>query len=273
MHKLVEVFRVYGWTGGVLLIFYKLFYSKLQAFKSSVELLEWAQKNHSELRQMGKLVTLKGLPLFPKGSFSFRPLSSDPMVVRQHFFQPELKPVVDYFQKENKMLNLMIDAGGNIGASACFMHLNFPEMRSLVIEPSSENAKMADSNLHNFQSKVWEKALWWRTELLNFDESRSAWAMRVSRGTKSKGKRVEGIALSSILKLPEFANPDYIKIDIEGSEEDVFEKDENLGELLDKVSCISVEPHSEKGKKLIDGKLKEWGFKVEFHGELIIGFR
>ena len=238
-----------------------------------MELLEWAKKNNSELRSKEKLVTILGLPFFPKQSFSYRPFSSDPLVVRQHFFFQELRPVVEYFQKRNRELSLMIDAGGNIGAAACFMHWNFPAMKSLVIEPSSANVDVANINLNNCQSEVWEKAIWWRSELLSFDENRTAWAMQVSQRTIRRGKMVEGIALSSILSKPEYTNADYIKIDIEGAEEQVFEKDYGLNSLVRSVSCISVEPHSERGRELIKHRLKSWGFRVEYSGELIIGFR
>ena len=271
MNKLKQVFSVFGWKGGILLIFYKLFYSSLQSFKSSLILLEWAQKNNAKLSKKEGLVILESLPDFEGKPFAFRPFTSDSLVLRQHFFYKELEPVVNYFKTLKIIPKLMIDVGGNIGSSACFMHGHFPALKSLVLEPSNSNCSVARINLKNENSLIWEKALWWRSEILNFDESRSAWAMRVSNS--SSGKKVAGIALSEILEMKEFSNPDYIKIDIEGAEEEVFEKDRLLDKLLHSVPCISVEPHSERGKILIDSKLKSWGFRVVFSGELVFGFR
>lgn len=273
MNKMKRVVRVFGWTGGLLLILYKLFYSKLQAFKSSLELLEWAERNQSNLKANGRLVVLEGLPHFPEKMFAFRPFSSDSLVVRQHFFSHELQPVVQYFRRSGRELRKMIDAGGNIGASACYMHWRFPEMKSLVLEPSQANFEVVKVNLNDYSAEIWQKALWWRSEMLSLDESKSAWAIKVSRNSNNRKTGVEGIALSKILSGQDFAHPDYIKIDIEGAEEEVFEKDESLGHFLGQVSCISVEPHSEKGRLLIERKLAEWGYRIEHHGELVFGFR
>lgn len=271
MNKFKQVISVFGWKGGILLLIYKLFYPRLQAFKSSLILLEWSQRNNAKLSNKKEMVILDGLPDFEGKSFAFRPFTSDSLVLRQHFFYRELEPLVDYFKTRKIIPKLMIDAGGNIGSSACFMHWHFPGLKSLVLEPSNFNCRVARFNLENENSLIWEKALWWRNEVLNFDETRSAWAMRVSNS--SSGKKVSGIALSEILQMEEFSSPDYIKIDIEGAEEEVFEKDRLLDNLLHSVACISVEPHSERGKTLIERKLKEWGFRIEYHGELIIGFR
>lgn len=271
MNKLKEVISVFGWKGGILLVIYKLFYTSLQSFKSSLILLEWSQKNKVKLSSKKDLVRLEGLPDFKGNAFSFRPFTSDSLVLRQHFFYRELKPVVDYFKSRNIIPQFMIDAGGNIGSSACFMHWNFPSLKSLVLEPSNSNCSVARINLKHENSLIWEKALWWRNEVLNFDDTRTAWAMRVSNS--SSDNKVVGISLSEILRMKEFSNPDYIKIDIEGAEEEVFEKDTQLGDLVHSVSCISVEPHLERGKGLIESKLKAWGYRVEYSGELIIGFR
>ena len=271
MDKVIQVFKVYGILGVAYLILYKFFFIKHQPFKNSLEILEWALKNGIRLEKNRKSVAIYGLPGFLSKVFYFRPFSSDSMVVKQHFFSQELAPIVAYFRQKDLTPRLMIDAGGNIGVTACYMHWHFPGMRSLFLEPSNSNIKVAKENLKQENSLIWEKALWHRSELLKFDERRGAWAMRISGSTS--GKEVEAVSLSEILSDPEFQNPDYIKTDIEGAEEEVFEKDEKLGKLIQSVSCISVEPHSEKGSLLINKKLSSWGFRVEYHGELIIGFR
>ncbi len=271
MGKVIQVFKVYGILGVAYLILYKFFFIKHQSFKNSLEILEWSLKNGIRLEKYRKSVSINGLPGFLSKVFYFRPFSSDSMVVKQHFFNQELAPIVAYFRQKELTPRLMIDAGGNIGVTACYMHWHFPGMRSLFLEPSNSNIKVAKENLKQENSLIWEKALWHRSELLKFDDHRGAWAMRISE--TNLGKEVEAVSLSEILSDPEFQNPDYIKIDIEGAEEEVFEKDEKLGKLIQTVSCVSVEPHSEKGSLLVTDKLSSWGFRVEYHGELIIGFR
>lgn len=271
MMKIRVVFNNLGFIGVCYLILYKFLFQRLKSFKASLELLEWSLKNNISISSTKKFLIIHEFPGFGIGSFTFRPFSSDSLVVRQHFFGKELAPIVSYFNSKLTSPKFMIDAGGNIGASACFMHWNFPELRSLVLEPSVSNLNVAKINLAQENSILLDKALWWRSEILNFDESNIAWARKVSK--ISSGKKVQSVALSEILELEEFSNPDYIKIDIEGAEEEVFEKDIRLGDLLHSVACISVEPHSEKGRILIESKLSSWGYRVEYSGELIIGFR
>lgn len=273
MRKLREVHRVYGVWGVILLFVYKLGIFRMREFKSALEILEWAGKNGVLLIKDRGFVKLDGLPLFPDRSFLFRPFSSDALVIRQHFFEFELKPVIAYFEQKGIKPRLMIDAGANIGASACILHWHFPRLRSLLIEASPSNAHLARLNSSSSDSIVWEKALWWRNEFLKFDTSSSEWGMKVIGPESRKGIRVEATKLSDILSSADFANPDYIKIDIEGAEEEIFEKDQKLETLIHSVSCISVEPHSEEGTQLVERKLSSWGFRVEYHGELIIGFR
>lgn len=273
MKKLIQVMRTFGFRGGFWLIVYKFLYPKLQSFKSSLELLEWAEKHDAILRRKNRLVHLLGLPDFPKSSIWFRPFTSDSLVIRQHYFSHELQPVVNYFRQIKKEPKLMIDAGGNIGVATRYMQEYFPGLKSIVIEAAGSNCAIAKLNLDPLRSTLWEKALWWRSEELNFNTNDSAWAIKVSDNSEKGRGKVKGISLSQILESKEYSETDFIKIDIEGAEEKVFALDDRLKKLVTGVACITVEPHSELGIKLLTSKLVDWGYKVEYHGELIFGFR
>ncbi|RAI85589.1 FkbM family methyltransferase [Algoriphagus yeomjeoni] len=273
MKKINQVIRAFGVIGAFWLILYKFLYPKLQAFKSSLELLEWGVKHEAILKRKNNLIHLQGLPNFPKSSMWFRPFTSDSLVVRQHYFSYELQPVVEYFKQIKKEPQLMIDAGGNIGVATRYMQEYFPALKALVLEAAGSNCNVAKINLDPLRSILWEKALWWRSEELNFNNNDSAWAIRVSDKPGNGNGKVSGISLSQILAMEEYAEADFIKIDIEGAEEQVFELDKKLPEFLEKVACITVEPHSEYGRELLERKLKDWGYQIEYHGELIFGFR
>ncbi|WP_026947195.1 FkbM family methyltransferase [Algoriphagus marincola] len=272
MRKSLKILKIFGLVGLIIFIIYKLLFQLLHAFRSSLILFEFVEKHGFSMVSEKGLVKINGLPNFFNKSLFFRPFTTDALVVRQHFFDNELLPIIKYFKSTNICPKLMIDAGGNIGVTSCYMHWYFPGMRSLVLEPSIDNIQIAKMNLGNEKTTILNKALWWKEEILFLDNSQSAWAMKVSN-SDNKGKIVKGISLSKILSSDEFKTPDYIKIDIEGSEEAIFENDKDLDILMSYVSCISVEPHSQYGKELILKKLTEWKFRIEYHGELIIGFR
>jgi FkbM family methyltransferase len=267
-----EVYTTLGLRGLILFGLYKILYFKLQNFKSTLQLMEWARKERVEIRKNRECLMLDSLPFYPTANFYFRPFTSDAMVVRQHFFQRELAPVVDYFKSISHDPKLMVDAGGNIGAATRFLQLHFPGLKSLIIEPSESNCRMIKKNIISDQFHLVQGALWYEEASLSFSGSAEAWAIKV-KASQSKSNTIPGYTLSEILKMAKWGSPDFIKIDIEGAEEEIFEKDTNLKQIFRSVKCVTVEPHSELGKDLIHKVFQDCGFQVEYHGELIFGFR
>ncbi|MBB6327820.1 FkbM family methyltransferase [Algoriphagus iocasae] len=244
----------------------------MQSFKSTLQLIEWSRKGESDIQRKGEYLLLKSFPYFREVNFYFRPVSSDSSVVKQHFLSRELQPVIEYFQSISQFPKVMVDAGGNIGAASRFLQLNFPEIKIIVIEPSKENCKVIKQNLNGVEYQLYPNALWFQSEKLSLDETKGAWGIRVS-SFSGTGDSVEGLSLQMILNLSEWGIPDFLKIDIEGAEEEIFQNDTNFKEILKKVRCISIEPHSRHGERLIRNVLSESGFNIENHGELIYGFR
>lgn len=272
MNKLKQVIKIVGLKGGLFLILYKYFFINLQFFKSTLEIIEWTIKHQVILTKEGKLLKLEGLPSLPKQVLHFRPFTSDVMVVKQHFFGNELFPIVSYFKTKGESPRKMIDAGGNIGLTSAYLQAQFPLLEVLLLEPSESNCLIARKNIDSSRTEIWQKALWWKEEILDLDQSQAAWAMKVSEKRNSRKVGVQGVSLSGILQSPRFENVDYIKVDIEGAEEDVFFKDVHLRTFLIRVECISVEPHSESFELFFKRYLEEINFRVIKSGELLIGF-
>jgi FkbM family methyltransferase len=270
--RIREIYSLMGFRGLVAFSLYKMLYPTLQNFKSTLQLIEWSRKSKPVVKKDGGYLMLGDLPSFPQAKFYFRPYSSDSLVVKQHFFSTELKPVIEFFQSISYVPSLMVDAGGNIGAAARFIQLHFPKIKTIVIEPSEENCRLIKMNCKEADYKLFPNALWYQAEKLSLDMTNEAWGIRVS-SFSGKGKSVEAMTLQTILNQAAWGVPDFLKIDIEGSEEKIFEKDGDLKQILTNVRCVSIEPHSEKGSLLIRNVLYECGFKIAHHGELIYGFR
>lgn len=270
--RIREIYSLIGVNGLCRYFLYKFLDFNLQNFKSTLQLIEWSRKGESDIKRKGAYLILRSLPTFRGINFYFRPFSSDSGVVKQHFLSKELQPVIDYFRSISQVPQLMLDAGGNIGAAARFLQLHFPEIQIIVIEPSMENCKVIKQNLIGVNFRLYRNALWYQTEKLSLDESKGAWGIRVSSFT-GKGDAVEAVNIQKILELSQWGIPDFLKIDIEGAEEEIFQNDPKFKEILNKVQCVSIEPHSLYGEKLIRNVLSEAGFHIENHGELIFGFR
>lgn len=272
LKKFKEQYALMGWKGLILFSLYRLLYYRLQNFKSTLNLIEWSKKESGRIEKARGYLMLRDLPSFSASNFYFRPFGSDPLVVKQHFFDNELAPVLKFFQAISHVPRLMLDAGGNIGAASRYIQLHYPEIKTIVVEPYKENCKVIEMNLTNVDYKLYPNALWYQPERLFLDETYEAWGIKVS-SISGKGSSVEAKTIRGILNESGWGMPDFLKIDIEGAEEEIFQKDFELKQILNNVLCASIEPHSPQGEKIIKSVLAECGFTVEYHGELIYGFR
>lgn len=272
LKRVREVYTLIGLRGLILFGLYKVLYFKLQNFKSTLQLMEWARKEGVGIQRNKNCLVLDSLPFYPTENFYFRPFTSDALVVRQHFFYQELTPVVDYFKSKFYTPLLMVDAGGNIGAATRFLQLHFPSLKSVIIEPSASNCMLIKKNLVGDQFYLVQGALWFEKSWLSFSGSAEAWAIKV-KASQTKLNGIPAFTLKELIENASLGVPDFIKIDIEGAEEEIFEKDFNLKQILQSVSCVTVEPHSELGQHLVQKVFKECGLRVEHHGELIYGFK
>lgn len=272
LKKISVLYSLIGLRGLATYLLYRFSYPNLQNFKSTLQLIEWSRKENSEIKKTENYLMLESLPAFPLANFFFRPFSSDSLIIKQHFFANELAPVVKYFKSIGHFPQIMLDAGGNIGAASKFIQLHFPKIKTVVIEPSEENCKLINLNLKGINYQLYQNALWYQSEKLSLDVTKEAWGIRVS-SFSGIGKSVEAMTLQTILNQAGWGVPDFLKIDIEGAEEEIFDKDRELKQILKNVRCVSIEPHSEKGGLLIRNVLLECGFKIAHHGELIYGFR
>ncbi|PRY15759.1 FkbM family methyltransferase [Pontibacter ummariensis] len=215
-----------------------------------------------------------------KGDFKFllRPLTSDLSVFLQVIEEEEYHPLIELVKEvnQNNKVNFIIDAGSNIGHTSLFFMYYFPEAKIISIEPDLENYLHQKENIkQNHLSEKIElinKALWSNnTDILNIsNEFRDgqSWAKSVKIGEDIKN-RVSTITLKQIIE--EFKIGDFIdvlKIDVEGSEVELFNCDDFLECLKKYVRFLSIEIHDEfECREQIDSVLIRNGFSINRVGE------
>jgi FkbM family methyltransferase len=139
---------------------------------------------------------------------------------------------------------LIIDAGANIGLTSIFYANKFPHAKIIAIEPEQSNFQMLKKNTALY-SNIFpiQGALWKEEATLNLSNPGTGnWGYQTQE--QQEGEIVEGNVFGmSVDKLMEQYGYDYIdilKIDIEGSEKEVFETSISW---IDKVGAIIVELH------------------------------
>jgi FkbM family methyltransferase len=135
---------------------------------------------------------------------------------------------------------LVIDAGANIGVSACFFAALFPSASVIAIEPDESNFALLEANTAtNPRITCIRAALWGTSEPLElFDPGIGPWGMRVRPGGKGG---VIAITVGQLLQRYGPAEGDVLlKLDIEGAEREVLLES---GEWIERVAAIAAELH------------------------------
>jgi FkbM family methyltransferase len=141
----------------------------------------------------------------------------------------------------------IVDAGANIGLASMFFAHKFPNARIIALEPESSNFELMSRNLNAYPNVTClKKALWSQSGSVTvFDPGDGAWGFRTeSEGAgDTMGKvigTVECISLPDLLDEFDIDKLDVLKIDIEGSEKEVFD---TSSEWIDRVDVIVAELH------------------------------
>jgi FkbM family methyltransferase len=227
----------------------------------------------------GKLITWTKkyfLVIIPSGKLYIRRNpSSDILVFEQLFSGEEYKEVVRLFKQNfNSSTPCIIDAGCNVGYTSIYFKSVFKQVYLAVIEPDEDNLSVIEANFKEcnisaaiFRGGVWSKDTF--LELRGDFRGGNHWSLRVVESEKET--KIKAYSMSTILKDCNFTEIDILKMDIEGSEKEVFSLNANIS-FLDITKCIAIEIHDEFNCRADILKiLKEKGFKLTDYGELTIG--
>ncbi|QBZ97898.1 FkbM family methyltransferase [Flavobacterium sangjuense] len=204
--------------------------------------------------------------------------SSDLNVFAQIYQYQEYKPLVAAFQKHfptDTMLNI-IDAGSNIGLTSVYLAKHFSNSNFITIEPDSSNFDSVSYNLkaNGVKNSIQIKGgLWSRNanlKLVKDFRDKKDWSIRVEE--TSEAADLKAFSISHLMQEHKFEMIDILKIDIEGSEKEVFTGAKADVSFLANTKCIAIEIHDEFDcREAIYSILKDYNFDFFESGELTIG--
>lgn len=154
----------------------------------------------------------------------------------------------------NKQHAVVVDIGANIGAFSLYIsHLNLQKnVKIYAIEASSENIVLCKRNFqHNYIDDyiLAEKAIAGQNGVVTFDVSGDFDGFKVNDNANN-GIQVELQKLSTFCECHNIKTIDLLKMDIEGSEFDIFKKD---GEFIkNNVFILFMEYHLSEKHNSID---------------------
>lgn len=142
--------------------------------------------------------------------------------------------------------SFIVDAGANIGFASVFFANRYPNARILSLEPERSNYEILAKNAAPYPNITAVRgALWSETTDLNvIDPGLGNWGFQVgAQNGSSSGdshQTVHAFTIETIMRDFGVEKIDILKIDIEGSELEIFETSHRW---IDKVDSMVVELH------------------------------
>jgi FkbM family methyltransferase len=121
---------------------------------------------------------------------------------------------------------LIVDCGANIGASAVWFGCNFPRARIVALEPEQDNFRLLRGNTTGLRVDLVQGAIAPQPgELDLFDPGDGEWAYRTVGGEGKRLSTVRAYELRELVELAAGSTPFILKIDVEGAEDGLFDRD------------------------------------------------
>jgi FkbM family methyltransferase len=176
-----------------------------------------------------------------------------------------------------KDAQLIIDCGANVGYSAVYFLTWFPNAHVIAVEPDPDNFKMLLKNTAAYGSRVtaicsgvWSEEIGLVMNDERFGDDRE-WARTVRPAREGEAATFFAKDIGILLQQSGFDHISILKIDIEGSESEVFRT--NYKSWLGKVDNLVIELHDEECadnfKKAVSGE----NFEINECDELTVCLR
>lgn len=189
---------------------------------------------------------------------------SDEYVFDQIFIRHEYAPVSDRL-KDQKFI---LDLGANVGYASAFLASRYPQARILAVEPDPRNFELCCRNLKPYgdRIRVLKGAVWSQCSKLALShELGDGMATQVMAVKRESEADVVAWDIPALLDLAHVETADLVKIDIEGSEAELFAVD--AGRWLPRVHNICIELHDQHCRDVFFDALTGFDYDLAEMGE------
>jgi len=236
--KILKLIKGFGVIEG-LYFYAKLKFKRLGWFKSSTKKIQFFLRNNT----------------------------TDARVFGQLFIHNQYDVPVNFEPKT------ILDLGANIGLSALYFAKRFPNANILAVEPDKDNFEVALKNTKGYDKiKLVQKGVWNKNTFLEIiDPGADKDAYMVKEIANQTTTSIEAIDIETLLQQEGWVAIDILKIDIEGSEKELFS--DNYEKWLPKTRLIFVEIHDHMRKgasKAVFSAISNYDFNFSMKEENLI---
>lgn len=163
----------------------------------------------------------------------------------------------------------IIDGGANIGLTSVFFANKYPDATIIAIEPDADNFKCMQHNVAFYsQIKPLNSAIWSNSAYLHVvDHGRGTDGYTVEVAPEAAPDKFMATSIDDIMKDNNWNRIDILKLDIEGSEKEIFSS--GYESWLPKTKVLIVETHDRfvKGSsKAVFAAISKYDFSCTIKG-------
>ena len=169
---------------------------------------------------------------------------------------------------------IILDLGANVGYASVFFAKKYPQAEIFALEPEKSNYDALIKNTSNYkQIHPLKGAIYSETKEMNvIDINLGEWGMIIGDNGDENSQKTKAYSMNDLLKLWNLENKfiDIVKIDIEGSEKELFEADTFW---LNNVRVLFIETHDRMKKgctKAVMKKLVDYDFDMSVIGDGLV---
>lgn len=179
-----------------------------------------------------------------------------------------------------QQFSCIVDLGANVGYTAAHFACLYPHSRIVAVEMDADNYEMATKNTRHWQERIslLHAAIWTTDGEVTYssDAPQDAYKIEASQGEalQERTKTVPAISMNKLIERFHLKQIDYLKVDIEGAESELF-----LAAPLDWLSIVEtlkIEIHRPQDMDKYYAVLAKAGFtayKDNHHWSTISAFR
>ena len=180
---------------------------------------------------------------------------------RQHFDMPE-----------HWSPRLIVDGGANVGYASVYFAGKYPDARIISIEPNRENCALFDKNCAPYPNVELVRGALWSSDtalvIENPDARSHAFRVVEVPASPPTAGSFKGFTVADILARSGEKQVDLLKLDIEGSEEQLFAS--NYEGWIRSVQRMMVETHGPRRREVVSATAKACGFSVSRTEEYMV---
>lgn len=202
-------------------------------------------------------------PIFIRNNTSDFPIFYQVFLNREYSIQYNFEPKV------------ILDCGANVGFASVYFKNAYPKAKIIAIEPDTDNYQMLIQNTKEYDGIECLKGAVWNkdTHLIIKDPGIGSWGYMVEESANPTKDSIQVYTIDQLMKQFKLDQIDLLKIDIEGSELQLFES--NYDSWLSKTKVIIIELHDKMragSSKSFFKALSNYDYSLAMSGENIVIF-